>query len=306
VTQQQNANVPAPPYSGIVGTINQDSSAKSTAVVTQTETQCEDAVNQTLPTPAPGNPPACPVVGDAGVPSGVTLTQKQYGPEGVFTAPKHSVGRVPFAHKGYGASKQTGAAAGVVDSFNLTQTSTQKADQTSGQSNIIQGDCQSDGGSCQAGQTATLNGQDTKDGYTAGTITGLIINCTNGHSSCTATPPPAPTITSHPTDPSESTSATFEWNDAATAGVSFDCSIDSGDPAPCSSGVTYASLALGDHTFEVTASDFFGNTSDPDSFAWTIVPYLTFEATADGASAGWSGTPGESPISLIVWSGPGT
>jgi hypothetical protein len=305
VIQQQNANVPAQPYSGIVGTINQDSSEKSTAVVTQTETQCEDAVNQTLPTPAPGNPPACPVVGDAGVPSGVTLTQKQYGPEGVFTAPKHSAGRVPFAHKGYGASTQTGAATGVDDSFKLTQTSTQNADQTSGQSNIIQGDCQSDGGSCEAGQKATLNGQDTNDGYTAGTISQLIINCTNGHASCTATPPPAPTITSHPTNPSESTSPAFEWSEAATAGVSFDCSIDSGDPAPCSSGDTFP-VGLGDHTFEVTASDNFGNTSDPDSFNWTVVPFLTFEATDDGASAGWSDTPGASPIKLIVGNNSGT
>jgi hypothetical protein len=304
VAQTQGANVPNPPFSGLVGTINQDSSAQSTASATQTETQCEDAVNMQLPTPPPGSPPQCPVAGDTGVPSGVNLTQRQWGPQGVFTVPKHSAGRVPFAHKGYGASTQTGAATGVHDSFNLTQHSTQNNDgpgahTTTTQSNIIQGDCQSDGGACQAGQTAKLNGQDTQDGYTAGTISQLKINCANGHASCTATPPPAPTITSHPTDPSESTSAAFEWSDAATAGVSFDCSIDSGDPAPCDSGDTFP-VGLGPHTFEVTASDNYGNTSDPDSFTWTVVPYLTFEWTDDGAAAGWTdGVPGSS-ITLVV------
>ena len=192
------------------------------------------------------------------------------------------------------------------DVFTLHQTSTQNNDDgpNTTQANIIQGDCQSDG-DCQAGQTATLNGQDTKDGYTAGTITALVINCTDGHASCTATPPPVPVLTLTPDDQSEDTNPAFEWSEAATAGVSFDCSIDSGDPAPCDSGDTFP-VGLGDHTFEVTASDNFGNTSDPASFGWTVVPYLTFEATSDGASAGWSGTPGASPITLIVGSDPGT
>jgi hypothetical protein len=305
VAQTQGANVPNPPYSGLVGTINQDSSAQSTASATQTETQCEDAVNMQLPPPPPDSPPQCPVAGDTGVPSGVNLTQTQWGPQGVFT-PKHSAGRVPLFHKGYGASKQTGAATGVHDIFNLTQHSTQNNDgpgahTTTTQSNIIQGDCQSDGGACQAGQTAKLNGQDTQDGYTAGTISQLIINCANGHASCTATAPPAPVLTLTPDDPSESTSPMFEWSEAATAGVSFDCKIDSDDPAPCDSGDTFP-VGLGPHTFEVTASDNYGNTSDPDSFTWTVVPYLTFEATDDGASAGWTGGVPGSSITLVVGS----
>jgi hypothetical protein len=314
VIQQQNADVPNPPYSGMVGTINQDSSAKSTAVVNQTETQCEDAVNQPLPPPQPGQPPTCPVDNDLGVPAGVDLTQTQWGPEGVLPPSAKGAGRVPFFRKGYGESKQTGAGANVVDSFNLTQTSHQYADQTSGQHQLIQGDCASSGnsspsgGSCQASQTATLNGQDTQDGYTAGTIAALIINCTSGHSSCTATPPPVPVLTVTPDDPSEDTSPTFEWTEGgsgATAGISFDCSIDSGDPVSCDSGDT-SPVGLGDHTFEVTASDNFGNTSDPASFAWTVVPYLTFEATADGASAGWTDDVPGSSITLKVGSVPAT
>lgn len=311
VTQQQGANVPNPPFSGLVGTINQDSSAKSTASVTQTEIQCEDAVNMPLPTPSPGSPPQCPVVPEAAPPAGVTLTQTQWGPEGVFTPPTRRAGRVPFAHKGYGASQQTGAATGIHDSFTLQQTSTQNADQSSGQHNLVQGDCQSDGGSCQAGQQATLNGQDTNDGYTSGTISQLIINCTNGHSTCHATPPPAPEITGTPDDPSESTSATFTWTEAATAGVTLKCSIDGGTTfTTCDlpTSTSYSDLPLGSHTFVVKAVDNTPthNESASDSFTWTIVPYLTFEATDDGASAGWSGTPGVSPISLIVGSDPGT
>jgi hypothetical protein len=93
----------------------------------------------------------------------------------------------------------------------------------------------------------------------------------------------------------------FEWSEAATAGVSFDCKIDSDDPAPCDSGDTFP-VGLGPHTFEVTASDNYGNTSDPDSFTWTVVPYLTFEATDDGASAGWTGGVPGSSITLVVGS----
>jgi hypothetical protein len=302
VTQTQGANVPDPPFSGGVGTVNQHSSSPSTAIATQIETQCEDGVNTSL-TPAQSS---CDT-NDPDAPTGITLTQTQYGPEGVFTPPKHSTGRVPFFHKGYGASTQTGNSGGG-SSFTLHQVSTQDTDNGphTTQSNIIQGDCITDG-SCEAAQTATLNGQNTVDGYTAGTITALIIHCPNGHSSCTATPPPAPEITGGPDATSESTSATFTWTDDATAGVTFECSTDGGTTFnSCSSGDTFSNLPLGSNTFEVRAVDAGNNRSDADSFTWTIVPYLTFEATSDGASAGWSGTPGASPITLIVGSNPGT
>jgi hypothetical protein len=205
---------------------------------------------------------------------------------------------VPFAHKGYGASQQTGAAAGIHDSFTLRQTSTQNADQSSGQHNLVQGDCQSDGGSCQAGQQATLNGQDTADGYTAGTISHLIINCTNGHSTCSATPPPVPAITaaSKPSNPTQSRDATFAWTDAATAGVTFKCSIDGLSFTACSSGgtgATFSSLGTGSHTFKVEAVDTTSshNVSLPDSFTWTIVDAnISLSPTSATNQAGTSHT----------------
>ena len=60
--------------------------------------------------------------------TGITLNQTQNGPVGLFTPPAKSAGRVPYYHKGNGKSLQTGAGPNVVDSFNLTQTSSQYAD----------------------------------------------------------------------------------------------------------------------------------------------------------------------------------
>jgi hypothetical protein len=298
VVQTQGANVPNPPYSGLVGTINQDSSNISTASATQTEIQCEDAVALAI------TPTTCDTHHTDTVPS-YSITQTQFGPEGIFTPPTHSQGRVPYAHKGYGTSSQTGRPGGG-DTFKLRQTSTQDTDTGTGSSNIVQGDCQTDGGSCDALQTATLNNTPTSDGYTAGTITNLKIICPQGQA-CVGTPPPAPEITGTPDDPSESTSATFTWTEAATAGVTLKCSIDGGTTfTTCDSptSTSYSNLPLGSNTFEVKAVDNTPshNESAADSFTWTIVPYLTFEATEDGASAGWSGNVPGSSIDLTVGS----
>jgi len=304
VVQTQGANVPNPPYSGLVGTLNQDSSNISTASAKQTEIQCEDAVALAV------TPATCDVDHTDTVPS-YSITQTQYGPLGVFTPPTHSQGRVPYNHKGYGQSQQTGNTG---DKFFLTQTSQQDNDggPHSTQKNIIVGDCTSgtDLG-CQAGQTATLNGIGINDGYTSPTLTNLNISCTNGSGTCIATPPPTPEIAGTPDATSESTSATFTWTEAATAGVTLKCSIDGGTTftdCDSSTSTSYSNLSLGSHTFVVKAVDKTAshNESGTDSFTWTIVPYLTFEATSDGAFAGWSGTPGASPITLIVGSDPGT
>lgn len=307
VTQQQDANVPNPPYSGIVGTINQDSSHNSTASATQNETQCEDAVIALV------TPTTCDMI-HQDPPAGVNLMQTQYGPEGIFGAPAKQSGRVPFAHKGYGKSQQTGNPDCLLhnptdcDVFTLTQTSTQNTDNgpNTTQGNIIQGDCLSDGGSCQAGQTATVNNNTpTSDGYTAGSIDKLKINC-NGQA-CQPTPPPSPTLTATPpvdlNGDTTATSASFEFTDPARDGT-FNCTLDNNPTeTPCGSpsvinGLldgtrTYTGLSLGPHTFTVTASDSSGNTSNQPplaTFTWTVVPPCTIGA-GSSSPLGYSSMP---------------
>jgi hypothetical protein len=266
VIQTQSSDVPNPPYSGIVGTINQDSSNTSTAHATQKETQCEDAVN------VPTIPATCDTDHTDTVPS-YSITQTQYGPLGVFTPARQHSGRVPFAHKGYGQSQQTGNTG---NQFFLTQTSKQDTDggPHATQKNIIVGDCTS--GTvlgCQAGQTATLNGLGIEDGYTSPTISNLNISCTNGSGTCTATPPPTPTFVSGPSSPHSSASAAFNFTDPATGGVHFLCKID-GTPQTCSSGVAFFQ-GYGSHTFQVAAADSHGNVSayvPTTPFTWTNVP----------------------------------
>jgi hypothetical protein len=292
VTQQQDANVPVAPFSGLVGTINQDSAAQSTASVDQEETQCQDAVSvATIPAPTtltgPGSA-VCPVTPEQAPPNGVHLTQTQYGPEGVLTPSASNSGPVHFHTKGYGKSAQTGAGHGMFDTFNLKQNSNQFADGTSGQNQLIQGDCQSSGdgtasgGSCNAGQKATVNGVPVSDGYVAGTIPLLKLACANGNgNNCSATPPPVPVIdtSSEPSNPTDSRSAgPFSWTDVATGGVTYQCALDPTGPTPtftpCDSGnadAAYSGLTTGSHTFEVEAVDNSNNASAPASFTWTVV-----------------------------------
>jgi hypothetical protein len=271
VTQQQDADVANPPYSGIVGTLNQLSSGLSTATVKQDETQCEDATNT-----ANNNPPLtqCSHTGDP--PGLANLFQTQYGP-----------------HKGYGQSKQTGAASTVQDSFTLSQVSHQYTDNGphTTQKNTIQGDCLVIGGTCQANQQATLNGQDTID-VQSGTDTNVnsTINCPNGHPSCTKTLS-APKITQQPDNPSlYGSGKRFEFQNADPT-VTFLCSLDGAaygscdnvtnptittPPYPPTTGYENTSgLASGKHTLSVETQDSANPSANPPATAtiqWVITP----------------------------------
>lgn len=98
--------------------------------------------------------------------------------------------------------------------------------------------------------------------------------------------PPAATITAHPTDPSNSTSASFSFtgNDPTSGGVSsgvdhFLCQLDGGGFSTCTSPKAYSGLAAGSHTFEVEAVDIAGNIAAPASFTWNIVTDSTAPTT---------------------------
>lgn len=86
------------------------------------------------------------------------------------------------------------------------------------------------------------------------------------------TTPPETTITGGPSGSVTSTSVTLSFTaNEPTAG--FTCSLDGAPPAACTSPVTYSGLPLGDHRFEVKATDLAGNTDPtPADRAWTIVP----------------------------------
>ncbi len=142
---------------GILGTINQDSRDQSTATATQTEKECADAAT-------PGeNPLSTCHTSDTDAPS-YSLTQTQYGP----------------VRKGVGTATQTGNGS---DTFTVNQSSQQDNDTGSGQTNVVQGDCSTDG-NCTVAQNTDINGNqssNTQSGSDVNTST----DCTG--SSCTST-----------------------------------------------------------------------------------------------------------------------
>ena len=81
---------------------------------------------------------------------------------------------------------------------------------------------------------------------------------------------PNTTITDQPSNPSNSSSASFSFESTET-GSTFECQIDGGGFSSCTSSESYTGLADGSHTFEIRATDAAGNT-DPTaaSYTWTI------------------------------------
>jgi hypothetical protein len=81
---------------------------------------------------------------------------------------------------------------------------------------------------------------------------------------------PQTTIDSAPADPTNSTDASFDFS-SSEGGSTFECRLDGGAFASCTSPKDYTGLAAGSHTFEVRASDGAGNTEGtPASHTWTI------------------------------------
>jgi hypothetical protein len=78
---------------------------------------------------------------------------------------------------------------------------------------------------------------------------------------------PVVTISSGPTSDTSATNATFQFS--ASEPSTFQCSLDGGALQTCSTGVSYAGLATGPHTFQVQGRDAAGNVGSP-SWAWTI------------------------------------
>ena len=81
---------------------------------------------------------------------------------------------------------------------------------------------------------------------------------------------PVTSIDSAPADPTSATGASFDFS-ASEGGVSFQCRLDGGSFAACSSPKSYSSLAEGAHTFDVQATDAAGNAeAAPQTYTWTV------------------------------------
>ena len=81
---------------------------------------------------------------------------------------------------------------------------------------------------------------------------------------------PDTTITAQPSNPSNSTSASFSFT-ATETGATFQCQLGSSGYSSCTSPKAYTGLTEGSHTFYVKATDSAGNTdSTPASYTWTI------------------------------------
>jgi predicted outer membrane repeat protein len=85
---------------------------------------------------------------------------------------------------------------------------------------------------------------------------------------------PEAAISSGPADPTNDTSATLGFTGSdnldALEQLRYQCRLDAGDYADCSSPQAYELLGEGLHTFEVRARDRAGNVGEPASYSWTV------------------------------------
>jgi hypothetical protein len=106
------------------------------------------------------------------------------------------------------------------------------------------------------------------------------------------TDPPDTTISSGPPALTSSQAATFVFT-ADEAGSTFECSLDGGAFAACTSPASYTGLADGPHTFDVRATDGSSNTdSTPDSASWEV------DHTAPSVSLADPGSPLTGTVTL--------
>lgn len=128
--------------------------------------------------------------------------------------------------------------------------------------------------------------------------------------SCDVTAPDT-SITANPPDPSSSANASFSFTGTDEPGgsgvASFECSIDSGTFAACTSPQSYPGLSEGQHTFAVRAIDGAGNAdTTPASYTWVIdttPPDTTITASppdpSGTSSASFSFTSNEAGVSFM-------
>jgi outer membrane protein OmpA-like peptidoglycan-associated protein len=81
---------------------------------------------------------------------------------------------------------------------------------------------------------------------------------------------PSTTVGDHPASLTQATAASIEFS-SADSGATFECKLDGGDWAACTSAHALTGLADGDHTLRVRATDAAGNVeSSPAVVNWTV------------------------------------
>lgn len=105
------------------------------------------------------------------------------------------------------------------------------------------------------------------EGVTKPVLEVVLAGSTGGGSDTT---PPDTTITGGPSGDTTATSASFNFTSTET-GSTFECKLDTGTYASCTSPKAYSGLAVGSHTFTVRATDAAGNVdASPATRTWNI------------------------------------
>ena len=134
-----------------------------------------------------------------------------------------------------------------------------------------------------------------------GTHTFSVVAVDNNDSSAPATyswtidaTAPKASISSGPPSHSGSRSASFAF-ESDENGSTFECALDDADFSACVSPQAYNGLDDGAHSFKVRATDLAGNTSDTETYSWTIdavPPIVTITsgppATSSSSSASFT------------------
>lgn len=100
---------------------------------------------------------------------------------------------------------------------------------------------------------------------------------------------PDTSITAQPTNPSTSDAASFSFT-SPDGTATFECKLDAGSYAACTTPKAYSGLSNASHTFTVRAKDPAGNTdASPASYTWTInLPVSLLNDTVTSGTPRWT------------------
>ncbi|WP_162605917.1 right-handed parallel beta-helix repeat-containing protein [Jiangella aurantiaca] len=122
---------------------------------------------------------------------------------------------------------------------------------------------------------------------------------------------PETTISANPPATTTETNASFSFagtdNETPAGDLTFECKLDTGTYAACTTPKAYTGLAIGTHTFSVRAKDAAGNVDQtPTTYSWTIQnstvncgSQQTLTATADAWIDEGSATSNKGPDAIL-------